>query len=361
MSNRYIAIGFFFLVLIAPLACKKSYQLNPQPVPTVIPTLPAPTFTSTPTSTKVAIVTTLAGQAGVTGATNATGNAASFYDPLGVAVDSTGIIYVADAGNNLIRKISTAGVVTTLAGQAGVTGSTDSTGTSASFSAPSGVAVDSSGFVYVADTGNSLIRKISTAGVVTTLAGQAGVTGSTDAVGTSATFYDPCAITVDSYGNVYVADWGNSLIRKISSSGVVTTICRTTTSCAFHGPHGIMADHSGNIYLADSYYGYIWDNNYGYLPITPHLHFPYGIVINSSGIFYTSDPLLNRIGSFSRSYDTAINYDSTDIAGTGSVGSADGPATSATFNEPSGIAIDTSGNIYVADRGNQCIRKIQFQ
>ena len=161
-------------------------------------------------------VSTLAGNAGISGAINATGTAASFDTLHGVAVDTAGNVYVADRSNHLIRKISPAGVVTTLAGTVGVFGSADGNGTAATFKFPSGVAVDGSGNVYVADTGNQLIRKISPAGVVTTLAGTANITGAINATGTNATFNDPLGVAVNTDDNVYVADGLNHLIRKIN-------------------------------------------------------------------------------------------------------------------------------------------------
>ena len=152
------------------------------------------------------MVTTLAGLAGSSGSANGTGSAARFYYPFGVAVDSAGNVYVADTGNNTIRKVTPAGVVTTLAGLAGSSGSADGTGSAARFNYPSGVAVDSAGNVYVADTGNNTIRKVTPAGVVTTLAGLAGSPGSADGTGSAARFYYPHGVAVDSAGNVYVAD-----------------------------------------------------------------------------------------------------------------------------------------------------------
>jgi sugar lactone lactonase YvrE len=131
-----------------------------------------------------------------------------------VAVDGSGYVYVADTVNHLIRKISPAGVVTTLAGT-GSPGVVNDTGTSASFKNPFGVAVDGSGYVYVADRNNHLIRKISPAGDVTTLAGNAGITGAVNDTGTSASFFYPFGVAVDGSGNVYVADTDNHLIRRV--------------------------------------------------------------------------------------------------------------------------------------------------
>ncbi len=211
--------------------------------------------------TNEGVVTTLAGS-GSYGSANGTGPAASFGSPYGVAVDSSGNVYVADSRNDLIRKITNEGVVTTLAGSAGVTGSFNRTGTAASFNNPTGVAVDSSGNVYVADSKNDLIRKINAEGVVTTLAGQAGVTGATDGAGTAASFNNPTGIAVDSSENIYVADSGNDLIRKINDEGVVTTLAGQAgitgatngsgTLASFYWPFGIAVDSSGNVYVADS-------------------------------------------------------------------------------------------------------------
>lgn len=206
-----------------------------------------------------AVVTTLAGSAGVTGSTNESGTNASFSYPFGVAVDSSGNVYVADTNNDLIREITSGGIVTTFAGSAGVTGSTNATGTAASFNQPVGIAVDSSGNVYVGDSHSFLIRKVTSGGVVTTLAGS-GSSGSANATGTAASFDNPFGVAVDSSGNVYVADNWNNLIRKITPGGVVTTLAgsgspgsanRTGTAASFKTPNGIAVDSSGNVYVAD--------------------------------------------------------------------------------------------------------------
>ena len=139
-------------------------------------------------------------------------------------MDGSGNVYVADTGNNTIRKITPAGVVSTLAGMAGSSGSADGTGSAARFYYPFGVAVDGSGNVYVADTYNNTIRKITPAGVVSTLAGTAGSSGSADGTGSAAQFYYPCGVAVDGSGNVYVADTDNYTIRKITPAGVVSTL-----------------------------------------------------------------------------------------------------------------------------------------
>lgn len=266
------------------------------------------------------VVATLAGS-GNSGSTNGTGTAASFHYPSGVAVDASGTVYVADTLNHLVRKITSAGVVTTLAGS-GSNGSTDDTGTAASFNAPSGVAVDASGTVYVADTNNHKIRKITSAGVVTTLAGS-GSNGSTNGAGTAASFRYPYSVAVDASGTVFVADAFNHLIRQITPAGVVTTLAGsgsmgsangTGTAASFRYPYGVAVDTSDTVYVADY-------SNHLIRQITPA-----GVV--------------------------------TTLAGSGIAGSADGTGTAASFRQPSGVAVDASGTVYVADYNNHLIRKI---
>lgn len=271
------------------------------------------------------IVTTLAGMAGVTGSLDGVGSMARFTTPKGIAVDSSGNIYVADTVNHLIRKITSNGVVSTLAGTAGVAGSADGIGTAAMFSEPSGIAVDSSGNVYVADTMNQTIRKITSAGVVTTLAGTVGVSGSVEGVGATATFNVPISVAVDFLGNVYVADAGNYTIRKITPSGVVSTLAGMTGSygsvdgtgstAMFGSPQGVTIDSVGNIYVADR-------DNQTVRKITSS-----GVVTTLAGI-------------------------------AGSIGSVDATGSAAMFNYLQGVSVDSSGNVYVSDAGNQAIRKV---
>jgi streptogramin lyase len=213
-------------------------------------------------------VSTLAGS-GTAGFTNGAGAGASFYGPYGVAVDTAGDVYVADLNNNAIRKITPAGVVTTLAGT-GAAGYTNGPGTSATFRGPYGVAVDSAGNVYVADTGNNVIREITPAGVVSTFAGT-GSTGFANGPGSSATFEQPIGVAVDSVGNVYVADGGNNAIREITPAGVVSTLAGTGaagfangpgSAATFSDPTYLAVDGAGNVYVSDS-------NNYIIRKITP--------------------------------------------------------------------------------------------
>jgi sugar lactone lactonase YvrE len=275
--------------------------------------------------TPTGAVSTRAGTAGVTGSTDATGAAARFNLPRGVATDGAGNVYVADTFNHTIRRITPTGAVSTLAGTAGVTGSADATGAAARFGSPFGIATDGAGNVYVADTQNSTIRKITPAGDVTTLAGTAGVTGSTDATGAGALFNRPSGIATDSAGNVYVADTFNHTIRKITPEGVVSTLAGTTgvtgstdatgAGALFNRPLGIATDGAGNVYVADT-------NNHTIRKITP-------------------------AGEVSTLAGTAGNF-----------GSADATGAAARFGSPLGVATDSAGNVYVTDSGNNTIRKI---
>ena len=207
-------------------------------------------------------VTTLAGSATNRGNMDGTGTAAMFSQPIGIAMDSTGTLYVADSMNDTVRKVTGTGVVTTFAGTAGVTGSADGLGTAARFNLPTGIALDVNGTVYVSDTTNNTIRTISPAGMVTTLAGVAGVSGFTDGTGAAALFNHPSALAVDATGNIYLVDTGNSVIRKITASGVVTTLAGLPGiagledgnggNAFFNQPQGLVVDSAGNVYVADT-------------------------------------------------------------------------------------------------------------
>jgi streptogramin lyase len=207
-------------------------------------------------------VTTFAGSSGARGNTDGAGTAATFSAPLGLAIDAAGNLYVADAMNHTIRKITSAGVVSTLAGSAGVPGYADGTGTGALFNYPAGLAVDAAGNVYVADRSNNVIRKVTPAGVVTTLAGLQGVSGATDGAGSLALFNQPSGLVLDGAGNFYVTDTGNSTIRKLTPAGVVSTLAGlptiggnqdgTGSGAMFNQPRALTIDSAGNLYVADT-------------------------------------------------------------------------------------------------------------
>ncbi len=191
-------------------------------------------------------VSTLAGS-GHIGSKDRTGIAASFFFPYGVAVDATGNVYVTDNGNYNIRKVTPEGVVSTLAGS-GTRGTTDGFSIVASFDNPRSAAVDASGNVYVVEYNKNKIRKISPTGMVTTFAGSGSV-GGIDGAGTVASFNSPSGVAVDASGNVYVADAGNKKIRKISPTGIVSTF--VGLGKGLNIPMGVAVDASGNVYVAD--------------------------------------------------------------------------------------------------------------
>lgn len=264
------------------------------------------------------VMTVFAGK-GERGKVDGIGTDAQFDQPVGIAVDASGNVYVADQQNNVIRKITPDGNVTTFAGS-GKIGHTDDIGILAEFASPSGVAVDASGNIYVADTGNNLIRKITPDGQVSTLAGS-GIRAITNGVGIEASFIEPRNLTVDGFGNVYVAQ--EYLIRKITPDAIVTTFAGSGHSgntngagsgASFHNIAGMTTDIDGNLYVADLYNNVI-------RKITP---------------------------------DAVVST----YIGTGEYGMANGLVTEATFGYPSDVTIDAYGNMYVSEDGNYLIRKI---
>jgi RHS repeat-associated protein len=270
-------------------------------------------------------VTTLAGS-GTAGFADGPGAAAQFNNPQGVAVDNNGIVYVADAANNRIRRIATDGAVSTLAGD-GTAGFQDGPGSQARFNAPQGIVADNLGDIYVADTGNSAVRKIDAAGVVSTVAGD-GTVGSSDSP--NARFDGLIGIAVDgAHVFVYLADTGNHRIRRLDLTGTVITVAGAErgfkdgsgSDARFAEPSGIAIDGAGKIVVADA--------------------------VNS--LVRLVDPDLAPSGS---------NQAVTTIAGTGSRGLTDGAGNVTRFFTPRGVAVSSSSAIIVADTGNQVVRRI---
>ena len=308
-------------------------------------------------------VSTIAGRS-VGGYADGQGTNASFFSPRGIAIGSNGNLYVADLYNHRIRKITPTGVVSTIAGSSA--GYADGEGTVAKFNRPYGIAVDSSDNLYVADNKNHKIRKITPTGMVSTIAGTSG--GYADGPGTTvAKFNMPRGVTVDSSGTVYVTDTGNNRVCRITPTGLVQTITNYSNGITYR-PDGIAIDSNGNLYVAD-------DANNIICKITPtgvvstiagssagyadgqgtNASFlnPVGIAVDSSDNLYVADVLNNRIRKI-----TSTGVVST-IAGS-SQGYTDGQGTVAKFNNPSGIAVDSSGNLYVADSDNHRIRKVSI-
>jgi DNA-binding beta-propeller fold protein YncE len=331
-------------------------------------------------------VYTLAGD--TAGFQNGTGTNALFNAPAGIAVDTAGNnVYVADYNNNLIRKIIAGnGVTTTFAGD--TLGFRDGTGTVALFNRPIGICTDDSGNVYVADTYNNAIRKITTAGMVTTISGKGSDSiGYRDGAAANALFYDPVGVAVDKSGNIYVTDNGNDVVRKISTLGIVSTFAGNDTIgyvngnadsiAEFASLAGIAVDDSGNVYVSEIHNNAIREISKGVVfniggtdtigmdttiyTVSPGYRNgaadtslfdnPTGLVVDKSGNVYVCDEYNNVIREISKGVVTTF-------AGNSQIGLVNGPDSSAEFFQPLGIALDNHGNFYVADNGNNVVRVI---
>ena len=337
--------------------------------------------------------TTIAGTAGNNGAIDGTNGTAQLYWPEGIAVDTNGNLYVADNYENTIRKVAPAGtnwVVTTIAGTAGSSGGTDGTNGAARFNEPVGITIDGTGNLYVADYGNDSIREITPSGtnwVVSTIAGTDGIEGPADGTNGGAQFYSPSGITVDTNGILYVADYQNSTIRKIVPVGtnwVVTTIAGvagnytyadgTGTNALFFGPYSITVGGSGNLYVADTYNDAIrklmpsgtnWvvttiagqAGNSGIADganLAAQFDNPFGITSDRAGNLYVADTLNDTIRKL---MPAGTNWVVSTLAGVaGFTGSTDGTGTNALFLNPYAVATDSAGHLYVGDTFNDTIR-----
>ncbi len=324
-------------------------------------------------------VTTLAGLAGSPGSNDGLGGEARFNTPYGIAVGKDGTVYVADSNNHTIRKITPAGMVTTIAGLAGVPGSANNTGSAARFNFPRGITVDSENNLYVTDTSNDTIRKITPKGAVTTIAGFAGHPGAVDSKGIFASFNLPVGIVNDGNGNLYVADFNNGSVRKVTTKGVVTTLAGSVATtnlvdgtnliATFDNPFGIafrapnqlfvtdqpalnvrMVTTDGNVSTIAGSAFHPGDSN----AIGTNATFvsPGGIVADDTNL-YVSDFGNSSIRKISSTFEVT-----TFVGSSAAPGSADGNGTAAQFDFPSDIKFDSSGNAYVADQGNSTIRKI---
>jgi len=274
-------------------------------------------------------VTTIAGSAGESGSADGTAGVARFYAPDGITYDGEGNLYVSDWGNHTIRKVNIAsGEVSTVAGLAGAWGVIDGTGSTARFSDPQALAYDAAGILYAGEASAGVLRKVVVATrEVTTLAGVAALPGSADGIGSAASFDSPWGITYDGAGELFVADWRNSNIRKIAAStGEVTTVAGLAgewgsadgvgAAARFFLPKGIASDRGGTLFVADTY-----------------------------------NHTIRRV--------VTATGEVTTLAGTvGRRGSVDGTGGAARFSRPSGVACDGAGSVYVADANNHTIRKV---
>ena len=306
--------------------------------------------------------------------------------PRGVALDHMGNLYTADTNNHRIRKVdASTGNISTVAGT-GTDGYSGDGGaaTAARLNSPSGVAVDGAGNLYIADTGNSRIRKVDSSGNISTVAGTGtdGYSGD-GAAATAARLNSPSGVAVDGAGNLYIADTGNSRIRKVDSSGNISTVAGTgtrgfsgdgaaATAAQLRNPQGVALDGAGNLYIADRFNhrirkvdssgnistvagsatrGFSGD---GAAATSAGLWGPWDVAVDGSGNLYIADRFNQRI----RKVDSAGVI--TTVAGTGtrSFGGDGSAATAAQLNGPRGVALDGAGNLYIADTNNNRIRKV---
>lgn len=302
--------------------------------------------------------TLFAGQSGVAGTNDGTGNGARFNYPNGIAVDSAGNLFIADTLSHTIRQVTPNGIVTTLAGKPGEFGTNNGTGIAARFNSPYGLAVDTSGNVYVADSFNNMIRQVTPAGVVTTLAG-APKSGTANGTGSVARFNNPNGLTVDGSGIVYVADSGNGLIRQVTPDGVVTVLKALLTNVgAFSFPYGITLDEAGNFYVADrdrslvrkidqsgvitTLAGKGIGTSVGTTNKGAYFSVPQGIVRDSAGNVFVADNNWNTIYRIMPDGTTERVFNSAQLNGGLPV-----PEAGVRFQGPSGVAVDKAGNLYV--------------
>ncbi len=304
------------------------------------------------------------------------GLAAGFNGPFGLAFAPDGTLFVADTDNNMIRQITPAGVVSTLAGDHTTPGYLDGIRTAARFQSPRGIAIDASGTAYVTDYENHMIRRITAAGVVDVFAGST-TPDYVNGTGTSAQFQNPWGIVLDANGNLFVADQNNHVIRKITPAGEVSTFAGNGTpgfldangvNAQFNQPTGLAIDGAGNLYVGDQ-------SNNRIRKITPTgdvstfagsgsslstdgtgilagLSAPHGVATDAGGNVYVAEPSTYSIRKISPTQVV------TTLAGRGTWGYQDGPGDSAKFSDTMGLAVDHNGDVFVADRSNNTIRKI---
>ncbi|HEX7415421.1 MAG TPA: NHL repeat-containing protein, partial [Bacteroidia bacterium] len=347
-----------------------------------LPLIPSPTF----------FISRIAGD-GTQGYSGDAGQATAseLNYPTGVVIDALGNLYIADQSNNRIRKVTTTGIISTFAGNGTWSYSGDGgQATAAEFKTPTGVAIDAVGNLYIADYYNSRIRKVNTAGIISTFAGNgtAGYSGD-GGQATSAELHYPFGVAVDASGNLYIADNQNNRVRKVNSSGIISTIAGNgtagyngdgwnATAAELQEPTSIAFDASGNVYIADAgnmrirevntsgiistfagngIQGYSGD---GYAATNAELNLPTGVAIDASGTVYIAD----RANNVVRRVFTSGGMSGTiwTLAGGGSCGSSYcgdcGLSGSAALNSPIGVACDAYGNIYIGDWSNFLIRKL---
>jgi hypothetical protein len=307
---------------------------------------------------------------------------ACLYQPTGVALDTKGNVFIADYFNNRIRKVTAAGIITTVAGNGATGYSGDGRqATNASLNEPHGVKVDAAGNLFIADRKNNCIRKVNSAHVIATVAGNgsAGYSGDGGAA-TNARLNNPFDVTVDGSGNIFIADTDNQRIRKVNTKGIITTVAGNgvntyfgdggaATNASLHYPEGVTVDATGNLYIGDEnnlrvrkvntkgiistvagngIAGYFGD---GGAATNASLFYPKNVVIDTHSNLFIADAFNNRIRK--------VNARGiiTTIAGEGLMDN--GPATNANFCTTRGVAVDASGDLFVVDYGNSRIREVK--
>lgn len=325
------------------------------------------------------IITTVAGNTGSAG-DGGPATAAALNYPYGVAVDITGNMFIADTHNQRIRKVAPGGQITTVAGNGSYGFSGDGgPATSATFRDPSGVAVDGAGNLFVADQANCRIRKVTPGGTITTVAGNGTVGFSGDGgPATSASLRGPASVAVDRAGNLFIADTYNERIRKVAPDGTITTVAGSgatdfsgdggpATSAGFRDPCGVAVDGAGNLFVADTSNhcirkvtpdGTITTVAGGFAPQGGPSSFgsPTGVAVDGAGNLFITGTLNDQV------HKVAPDGAMTTVAGIGAAGfSGDGgPAISASLHDPSGIAVDSAGNVFIADASNNRIRRVSM-
>jgi len=327
-------------------------------------------------------ITTVAGNGSCCGYTGDGGAATSAQIGFSyaLAVDSSGNLYISDIDNNVVRKVTTSGTITTVAGN-GTFGYSGDGGpaTSAEFREPLGVAADASGNLYIADTFNYRVRMVSASGTVTTVAGSGNCCSLGDGGPATGAWMYPYGLTLDGGGNLYIADGYNERIRKLSAAGIITTAAGNgtqgysgdggaATGAELYFPYAVAVDAGGNLRIADSgnqrirsvsvagtiatiVGGAIGDGGPG---VFGYLNQPSGVARDNAGNTYIADTNDNRVRK------VAANGTITTVAGTGAAGfTGDGAvAASAQLNAPRGLALDASGSLYIADTNNYRVRKV---
>jgi trimeric autotransporter adhesin len=328
------------------------------------------------------VITTVAGSSFGDGgrATNA-----SLYDPSAAAVDTAGNLYIADSTDERIRKVDINGIITTVAGN-GAYGYSGNGGpaTNASLGVPTWVAVDAAGNLFIADFGNNVIRKVGTNGIITTVAGNktAGYSGDGGAA-TNASLDDPCSVVLDNAGNLFISDYGNDVVREVGIDGIITTVAGngtagysgdggTATNAELDELAGVTVDATGNLFIADSGNNVIRKvgtngiittlagngsegfSGDGGAATNASLWGPGGVAVDAAGDVLFADEANQRVRK------VGTNGIITTVAGNGTKGySGDGGvATKASLLYPSSVVVDTMGNLFINDSGNYRIRKV---